>query len=385
MQFQLAGFSLSRPYLNALHQLLLFQIHPLLVPSVYNGQSLVQYDRKLERVVSGLILKTARYIRFDPYANAFKLHGNTQYNYFERTALGRHGFISTWNYELDSGCYFMRMLYFFHTNFPLHPILREKEVKEAVMIMVDVWIAEQRHEDDMYPTGRLFDCVHCNKPYRYNPKELSRGGKGSITNSSAGLTWSGFRPSDDPCKYGYLIPSNMFATVSLTYMMDLATNVWIDEPLSKKCRKLRDEIEAGIQRHGVVEHKKYGKIYAYEVDGLGKSLLMDDANVPSLLSIPYLGYKYDEQVYANTLKFILSRSDPYYHVGHSNGMEFSGIGSPHTSHIPNSIWPMAMIMEGLVSRNVTQKIHIVNQVLASSGSGWMHESFDPNNPKRFSR
>jgi len=87
----------------------------------------------------------------------------------------------------------------------------------------------------------------------------------------------------------------MFATVSLTYMMDLATNVWIDEPLSKKCRKLRDEIEAGIQRHGIVEHEKYGKIYAYEVDGLGKSLLIDDANVPSLLSIPYLGYKYDEQ------------------------------------------------------------------------------------------
>ena len=202
----------------------------------------------------------------------------------------------------------------------------------------------------------------------------------------------------------------MFATVSLTYMMDLATNVWIDEPLSKKCRKLRDEIEAGIQRHGIVEHEKYGKIYAYEVDGLGKSLLIDDANVPSLLSIPYLGYKYDEQgrcgcglrtpsnsltvecrnpqlqVYANTLNFILSKSDPYYHVGHSKGIEFSGIGSPHTSHIPNSIWPMAMIMEGLVSRNATRKIQLVNQVLASSAeTGWMHESFDPNNPKKFSR
>lgn len=114
--------------------------------------------------MSGLILKTARYIRFDPYANAFKLHDDTVFNHFERTALGRHGYIATWNYELDSASYFMRMLFFFYTNFPLHPILREKEVKEAVMIMVDVWIAEQRHEDDMYPTGRLFDCVHCNKP-----------------------------------------------------------------------------------------------------------------------------------------------------------------------------------------------------------------------------
>ena len=131
------------------------QIHPLLLPRAYNNgnelMSLVQSDPRLERIVSGLILKTARYIRYDPYANAFRQKDDHEFNTFERDVLGRFGFISTWNYELDSGCYFIRMLYYFYCSFPSHQIFLEKEVKEAVMIMIDVWIAEQRHED-----GKVF-------------------------------------------------------------------------------------------------------------------------------------------------------------------------------------------------------------------------------------
>lgn len=362
------------------------QIHPLLLPNVYNGKSLVQLDAKLERVVSGLILKTARFIRFDPYANAFSLRNDTKFTKMERDVLGRHGYIATWNYELDSACYFMRLIYFFYVSFPFHPILLMKEVKEAVMIMIDVWIAEQRHEYDAYANGTLFDCVHCGKPYRYNPKELKRNGKGTKTNSSVGLTWSGFRPSDDACAYGYLIPANMFAVVVLGYMEELATLVWIDEPLMKKARKLKEEIEEGIQQYGIVEHKTHGKIYAYEVDGLGNSNLMDDANVPSLLSLPYLGYEYDEKIFANTKRFLFSKDNPWFHTGKHGGIEYAGIGSPHTKFIANSIWPMAMIMEGLISNNSTDKAVIVEKLLASSaGTGWMHESFNPNNPQKFSR
>ena len=361
------------------------QIHPLLLPNTYNGKSLVQLDAKLERVVSGLILKTARYIRFDPYANAFSLHVK-KVSKRDREILGRHGYIATWNYELDSACYYMRMIYFFHANFPNHPILRMKEVQDAVKIMVDVWISEQRHEENAYPNGTLFDCVHCGKPYRYNPKELERNGKGTKTNSSAGLTWSGFRPSDDACVYGYIIPANMFAVVVLGYMEEIATLIWKDGILVKKAQKLRTEIDEGIQRYGIVEHKTYGRIYAYEVDGLGNSLLMDDANVPSLLSVPYLGYEYDEEVFANTKRFLFSKDNPFFHRGNSGGIEYSGIGSPHTHFIPSSIWPMAMIMEGLISNNVTEKVILVEKLIASSvGDGWMHESFNPNNPKRFSR
>ncbi len=346
----------------------------------------MQVDSKLERIVSGLILKTARYIRFDPYANAFHLRNDTNFTEFEKDALGRHGYIATRNYELDSACFFIRMIYYFHVNFPFHPILKRKEVRDAVEIMMDVWIAEQRHEEDAYPDGTLFDCVHCGKPYRYNPDELARDGKGTLTAPSIGLTWSGFRPSDDACVYGYHIPANMFAVVVLRYVEIMAEEVWIDEPLMKKAIQLRNEIDDGIKRYGIVVHETYGKIYAYEVDGLGNSLLMDDANVPSLLSIPYLGYAYDEEVFANTKRFIFSENNPWFHTGSYDGIEYSGISSPHTHFIPSSIWPMAMIMEGLISNNATHKIILVEKLMASSaGTGWMHESFNPNNVTEFSR
>jgi hypothetical protein len=280
----------------------------------------------------------------------------------------------------------MRMVYFFHVSFPFHPILRMREVRDAVSIMIDVWISEQRHEADEYPNGALFDCQHCGMPYRYNPAELDRGGKGTVTAPSIGLTWSGFRPSDDPCKYGYLIPANMFAVVVLRYMEEMSEVVWIDEPLTKKARRLREEIDDGIKRHGIVEHEKYGKIYAYEVDGLGNALLEDDANIPSLLSIPYLGYDYHPEIFANTKRFILSSDNPWFHTGRFDGVEYSGIGSLHTNHIESSIWPMAMIMEGLISDNSTHKAMLVEKLLvASAGTGWMHESFSANDPNSFSR
>ena len=370
------------------------QMHTLLLPGTMKSSlSLVQYDKRIERIVSGLILKHSRLIRYDPYANSFRIKDESASTAYERETLGRVGYIATWNYELDSGCYFMRLLYFFYQNFPNHPVLRLHEVKEAVMIMIDVWIAEQRHEDDEYPEGELFDCYHCKTfPYRYNPEELSRDGKGSFTNSSAGLTWSGFRPSDDPCKYGYLVPANMFVVVVLGYMMELCDTVWNDEVLKNKANKLREEIHHGIQEHGIVNHPKYGRIYAYEVDGLGNYLLMDDANVPNLLSMPYLGYEYDEEVYSNTKKFILSNDNPTFHRGDFfdglkiDGVKIEGIGSPHTSRIPNDIWPMGMIMQALVSDDINEKIEIVELLLHSSdGTNHMHESFNANDPSVFSR
>lgn len=366
------------------------QIHPLLLLDVYQGKSLVQLDAKLERVVSGLILKAARFIRFDPYANAFKLHNNTNFTKFEREILGRRGYIATRNYELDSGCYFMRMLYFFYQNFPTHPVLARKEVTDAVNMMVDLWIAEQKHELEAFPSGELFDCFECGRSYWYNPQQL-QDGKGTKTNASAGLTWSGFRPSDDPCVYGYIIPSNMFAVVVLEYMMEMTTTIWKDQSLLRKAKKLKDEIQGGIDRYGTVQHDTYGKMYAYEVDGLGNYLLEDDANIPSLLSIPYLGYKYDEEVYANTKRFIFSPDNPQYHKGHNkyNG-EIEGIGSSHAHKlwevIPDDIWPMSLIMKGLITNDPSEKTHLVYQLLqASAGTGWMHESFNANDPTNFTR
>jgi len=297
------------------------------------------------------------YIRHDPYANAFRIDDRRdRVLSAQEKALGRHDLIGTWNYELDSACYYMRMLYFYYqattknsststssslsSLLPADSVLLLPQVEQAVELMVDLWIAEQGHEDDNYPTGPLVDCLNCNKPYRY--PELPRNGKGTKTNSSAGMTWTGFRPSDDQCQYGYLVPANMFAVTVLEYMVDLAQEVWKNPRLANKAQRLAQEIQRGIEEHAIVEHPTHGTIYAYEVDGLGNSLLMDDANVPSLLSIPYLGYThYNATIYENTRQFIFSPDNPTYQKGNNKltGM-IEGYGSPHMSKaIRNNIWP----------------------------------------------
>ena len=289
----------------------------------------------------------------DPYANAFRIDDSYVFSEAQKK-LGRHDLISTWNYELDSFCFWIRMVYFYWKQSPNgnrpNSVIRLQRVQEAAEIMVDVWMAEQKHELDeaSVPRGPLFDCLNCNKPYRY--PGLPRNGKGAPTNASSGLTWTGFRPSDDECKYGFLIPANMFAVVALECVHELATHIWKNADLASKAQKLGQEIQQGIENHAVVNHPVHGKIYAYEVDGLGNSLLMDDANVPSLLSIPYLGYKhYDEEIYANTRKFIFSKNNPTYQSG-SNPItgEVEGYGSPHMqAAIRRNIWPMSIAVQGL--------------------------------------
>jgi len=297
---------------------------------------------------------------------------------------------SLYQSELDSGCFYLRMIYYYWKQSPrgkqLGSILYHTAVQEAVKIMVDLWIAEQQHELDRYPTGPLFDCKNCNKPYRY--MGLPRAGKGSPTNATAGLTWTGFRPSDDECMYGFHVPANMFAVVELGYAVELATKVWKDTEPAVKAFTLASEIDRGIQEHAIVTHPKFGKIYAYETDGLGRHNVMDDANVPSLLSIPYLGYHFDKEIYANTYRFIFSESNPTYRKGRNELTgEIEGYGSVHmSSAIKENIWPMSLAVKGLVSDSVEEKTQLAEILWkVSAGTGWMHESFDVNNPGRFTR
>lgn len=380
------------------------QIHPLLLPlfppetpvivddttanNNHQKVALIYNDARLDRVVAGLIARHALYIRHDPYANAFRIDNSYHFNE-EQKRMGRHDLISTWNYELDSGCYTIRMLYYYwkQSNNGDAVIRENPAVEEAVTIMVDLWMAEQEHELDKYPDGPLFDCVNCRKPYRY--PELDRQGKGSPTNATAGLTWTGFRPSDDACTYGFLVPANMFCAAVLNYVAEMA-EAWGNQDLYENAIQLQTDIRRGIEDHAIVHHKTYGKIYAYEVDGLGNALLMDDANVPSLLSIPYLEYPFvDPEVYDNTRRFILSNDNPSFHQG-TNPLTgpVGGIGSPHmAANIRQNVWPMAMAMEAMTeTRNTERKMQLVEQLVqASAGTGWMHESFDVANPSSFTR
>lgn len=209
---------------------------------------------------------------------------------------------------------------------------------------------------------------------------LSRDGKGALTRPGTGLIWSGFRPSDDACTYGYLIPSNMFAVVILGYMAEIAEEILQDETLGKEAAELRETVHAAIEKYGKTRTEEFGEIYAYETDGYGMYNLMDDANVPSLLSMTYLGYPADPETAANTRRFILSEANPYYF----KGSEAKGIGSPHT---PSSyIWHIALAMQGLTEATKEAQFELLSTLARTTGGkGMMHEGFHVDNPGKYTR
>ena len=196
-----------------------------------------------------------------------------------------------------------------------------------------------------------------------------------------GMTWSGFRPSDDTCKFGYLIPSNMMAKVALGYGREILEIVYRDNDLAQKYADLAEEIYWGIEDYGIVRHPKYGDIYAYETDGFGNYNLMDDANSPSLLAMPYLGYcGKNDMRYQNTRRFILSTDNPYY----VEGKLAKGVGSPHTP--AGYVWPIGIVMQALTSDSREEILSCLDMLSKThAGTNFMHESFDPNRPENFTR
>jgi hypothetical protein len=215
---------------------------------------------------------------------------------------------------------------------------------------------------------------------RYSHKELPNDGKGRPAGYT-GMIWTGFRPSDDACYYNYLIPSEMFAVVALGDMEQIERQVYHDGAKARAAATLRDQVRRGIEKYGMVTEKKYGKIYAFETDGLGNAIITDDANIPSLLSAPYIGYTSESDPnYLNTRAFLLSQDNASYYSGNVA----RGIGSYHTPD--HWIWPLALVMEGLTADSQTEKQDVLNQLLASDpGDHLLHESFDPNDPKRYTR
>lgn len=173
----------------------------------------------------------------------------------------------------------------------------------------------------------------------------------------------------------------MFAVVELGHLAEVARAVYGDEELARQADVLKEEIEFGIQTYGIVQHPRYGRIYAYETDGYDNYNLMDDANVPSLLSIPYLGYRpATDEIYQNTRRFILSDENPYYFAG----KYARGIGSPHTA--AGYIWPIALSMQGLTATEVKEEEEVLAMLMATTaGTGYMHESLHPDDPERYTR
>lgn len=327
-------------------------------------------DPEIADMIEGLVRRQMQYILIDPYANAFNEGPNG--NCWEKDDTDACEWIWERKYEIDSLCFPIQMSYLLWKNTGRTSQFDEQFVKAAYKIM-DVWRTEQDHENK--------SPYHFIRNNCYFTDTLSREGKGALVKSNIGLTWSGFRPSDDACMYGYLIPSNMFAVVVLGYLKEIGAELLKDEKLSKEAEALAKEIREAIEAYGTVQHHKYGKIYAYEVDGFGQYHFMDDANVPSLLSIPYLGYVSEEdEVYQNTRNMILSEGNPYFYKGKAA----QGIGSPHTP--VNYIWHISLAMQGLTSKNQDYKKQILEIMKHTDGGTMlMHEGFHVDNPNEYTR
>lgn len=331
---------------------------------------LAQEDEEVADTIEGLSNRLYRCIQSDAYANAFNEKGDGMCWEKDETDMGPD--IWERKYEIDSLCFPIQLSYLLWKNTGRTSHFNE-DFKKAVQIILNVWRTEQNHEEK--------------SPYRfirrncYFTDTLSRDGKGSLVKSNIGMTWSGFRPSDDACVYGYLVPSNMFAVVVLEYIAEIAETVLKDEKLKEEALAFSKEIREAIEKYAVLNNYQFGKVYAYEVDGYGQYLLMDDANVPSLLSIPYLGYvNFEDEVYQNTRKMILSEQNPYFYKGE----KAQGIGSPHTP--VNYIWHISLGMQGLSCEDKEYKKQILNTIAATDGgTNMMHEGFHVDAPEQFTR
>jgi len=326
-------------------------------------------DSKLQRIIEGVIRRQIMYISIDPYANAFNREPN---NYGHKNDITEHNpWVWERKYEIDSLCYPVQLCYKYwkETGKTSH---FDERFKSAVISIINLWRIEQRHHE-----LSSYRFVRMNCP---DSDTLKNAGMGMPVNFT-GMTWSGFRPSDDACTFGYHIPSNMFAVVVLRYIEEIARYVYEDKKLEQAAAGLREEIDYGISTYGIYRHPKYGEIYAYETDGYGNYNLMDDANVPSLLSIPYLGYKTaDDPIYRNTRRFVLSSDNPYFY----EGRYAKGIGSPHTPK--GYIWHIGLIMQALTSNDREEIEEVLGMICRTdAGTGFMHESFDADNPNNFTR
>jgi hypothetical protein len=330
---------------------------------------LAREDEKLKGLIAGVIYRQTKCILIDPYANAFNYEPTGSEWAGDETDMKPELHERKW--EIDSLCYPIRLAYGYWKTTGDVSVFDENWVK-ATKLIYKTFVEQQRKTNrGPYKFGRATS---------WQLDTLAGGGYGHPTNP-VGLICSMFRPSDDATTFSFLVPSNYFAVASLRQLKEIFTEVLNDAAFSDDCSQLADEVEAALYKYAIVNHLNYENIYAFEVDGFGNSLFMDDANVPSLLSLPYLNtMTSDDPTYINTRKFLFSNNNPYFYKGKAA----EGIGGPHSGS--GMIWPLSIIMRGITSSDENE-IALCLKFLKSThaNTGFMHESFNKDDASKFTR
>ena len=333
---------------------------------------LLKRDGKLRELVEGVIRRQGRMIRLDPYANAFmRGPADKPLSWAVEDKTKHIPGVGERKWEIDSLCYPIRLAYgYWQTTGDTAPF--DEAWRKAVLLTVKTFREQQRKG------GQGPYSFQRSSPIPTDTVPLSGFGNPA---RPVGLIYSMFRPSDDACIYPLFVPANLFAVVSLRQLAELAGGPLGDTKLANECTALADEVEKALAQHGMTDDAKHGRIWAYEVDGYGNVLKMDDANAPGLLSIAYLKCaRVDDPLYRRTRGYALSEENPYFF----RGREAEGIGGPHEGL--NMIWPMSIMMRALTSQEdgeIRQCLRWLRDTTA--GTGFMHESFQCDNAKEFTR
>ena len=332
--------------------------------------ALSKNDAQLRQLLAGVIHRQTECILIDPYANAFNPKPIPNGHWMsDNTDMKPELHERKW--EIDSLCYPVRLAYNYWKVTGDTSVFTTKW-ENAAKAIIKTFKEQQRKENHgpykfLRETDRQLDT-------------LNNGGFGNPVNP-VGLIVSSFRPSDDATTFGFLVPSNFFAVISLKQISEIARSVRKNSSLANEASTLANEVGAALKKYTINNTVSCGNIYAFEVDGFGNQYLMDDANVPSLLAMPYLeSIALNDPIYQNTRKFIWSTNNPYFFTGKVG----HGIGGPHVGY--DMIWPMSIIMHAMTSINDTEIKEDLKMLRdTDAGTGFMHESFNKDNPERFSR
>ncbi|MFH1121288.1 MAG: glycoside hydrolase family 125 protein [Bacteroidota bacterium] len=329
---------------------------------------LVKEDTALAILVRGLINRQTRCVLIDPYANAFNYGPDGSYWETDETQMKPELHERKW--EVDSLCYVIRLAHeYWKVSGDASPF--GEEWAQAMKLIVKTFREQQRKDG--------------NGPYSFrrkttSPHDTAQGAGFGNPVRPVGLICSVFRPSDDGAIFPFLIPSNFFAVQSLRQLSAMSDSVLHDKVFAMECIALAGEVHDALMKYGVADHFEYGKVYAYEADGYGSILFMDDANVPSLISLPYIaGIDEDDEIYRNTRKLVLSPLNPYFAEG-----KYRGVGGPHTGR--EMIWPLSYVMRALTSTDDEEISYCLRMIKEThAGTGFIHESFHRDDPYKFTR
>ena len=330
---------------------------------------LARDDRKLRDLIAGVIRRQAKCILIDPYANAFN-DGQAK-SPWASDLTDMKPELHERKYEIDSLCYPVRLAHGYWKTTGDASVF-DAAWKEAMRLAVAT-LREQQRKDGQSPYRfQRFGAV----PY----DTVALGGYGNPTRR-CGLVHSAFRPSDDACTYSYLVPANMFAVVALHALQEICSAELHDVALADECASFAVELRDAIGAHAAARHPAHGDVWAYEVDGFGNALFMDDANVPSLLALPYLGWcDAADARYRATRALLLSEDNPYFFRGSAG----EGIGGPHVGL--DMIWPMGIIVRALTSTDEDEILRCLRMLKTThAGTGFMHESFHKDDPANYTR